>query len=688
MRKLFIMLCILLSQTLPAQPEMATVATQQQLEELSEKKAAAIEDDSFLERLQLFSKHPLNLNKADKESLEQLGMLTEIQICQLLSYRRLLGNLINLYELQAVPGWDISMIEKLLPYITLADPLKEWSNLKNWRAPDQSLLLRYTSILEKADGYKTDTSGKRRYPGSPARSYLRYQYKVKGGLQLSLLGEKDPGEPFFRGSQKTGFDFYSFHISIGKIGVLRQLVIGDYTVSMAQGLIQWQGLSLGMGSGLVAAERQSPVLHPYSSPGELSFHRGAAISLQKSNCELNAFFSLRRLSANLDTDSNSQQAYITSLLPSGYHRTASELFTKNNILRVSTGGAFCYSTPAMRITLQAVHHDFSNAFRKDDQPYNLFALKGRAFTNVSVGYSYTHRNVHVFGETAVDKNFHHASINGLLVSLHPKLDLALVQRMIDPQYTSIEASASTQNTEPVNEKGLYVGVTLRPSDPLVIEAAADLYSFPWLRYRIDAPSQGKEYSLQINCKPTKLVELVSRFRWQERPLSATGNDGVTSVVKGVQQTNWRLQINITIRKNIVVQNRCEMVWYNTKQPDAEEGYLFFSDVSYQATRLPFSGNVRMQYVETDGYNSRLYAYENGVRYGFSIPAFFEKGFRYYGNLHVDVSNILRRKGKLQIDCWARWAQSIYPGKKEMGEGSDRVGGNKKSELSLQLILNR
>ena len=682
-----LLLCIFLSNILPAQQEMASLSTQQQLEDLSEKSATAPEDDSFLQRLHQLVKHPLNLNQAGKEELEQLGMLTEIQISQLLSYRRLLGKLISLYELQAVPGWDVPLIEKILPYITLSDAARGWSDLKNWKAGEQSLLLRYTGMLEKAAGYKTDTTGKRRYLGSPARLYMRYQYKIKERLQLGLLGEKDPGEQFFKGSQKMGFDHYSFHIAIGQIGLLKQLIIGDYTVSMAQGLIQWQGLSLGMGSGLVAAERQSSVLHPYSSPGELSFHRGAAISLQKTNWELAAFFSVRRLSANLDTESTSRQAFISSLLPSGYHRTGAELLTKNNIRRITAGGALCYSTPAVRINFQAVHHDFSKPLRKDDQPYNLFAVKGRSFTNISVGYSYTHRNLHVFGETAADKNFHKASINGLLISLHPKIDLAVVHRMIAPDYASVEASASTQNTQPVNEKGLYTGVTLRPSDLFAIEAAADLYSFPWLRYRIDAPCQGREYSVRVTCKPTKQVEMVSSFRWQAKPVSTTGNDGVMSVVRTVHQTNWRLQININIQKNIFLQNRCETVWYDAK-PAAEQGYLFFSEVSYQAARLPFSGSVRMQYVETDGYNSRLYAYENSVRYGFSIPAFFEKGIRYYSNLHIDVSTMLRTKGALHIDGWVRWAQSIYPGKKETGEGNDRIEGNKKSELSLQIIINK
>lgn len=684
------LLCgLLICQTVDAQREMTSLYTQQQLEDLSERGITDTEDDSFIQRLHFFSRHPLNLNKAAKEDLEELGLLNDIQINQLLTYRRLLGNLVSVYELQAIPGWNPALIQSVLPYITLADVATRWNRLKKtWQQGEHSLLLRYSTLLEKPAGYTTDTSGTSRYLGSPAKLYMRYQYKNKEGIQLGLVAEKDAGEQFFRGSQRAGFDFYSFHLAVAKIGILKQLIIGDYTISMAQGLVQWQGLSLGRGSGLVAAERQASVVRPYSSPGEASFHRGAALSLQKGNWELISFVSRRALSAHLEADTITGQSLITSLLMSGYHRTANELLTKNNSTRLTTGAACLYSTNTLKLTLQGVHHSFSKPFHKEDQPYNLFAPKGSSFTNLSLGYSFTHRNLHVFGETAVDKNLHHASINGLLLSLHPTVDLAIIHRMIAREYQSAEANANTQSTQPINESGLNTGITLRPFDGLTVEAVADLYRFPWLRYRVDAPSVGKEYSLQLSYSPTKQVEITSRFRWHQKPLSATAGDDVMTAVKAVRQANWRLQLNAVMSKSISLQNRCEMVWYNKARPDAAQGYLIFSQLQYRAADQPFSGTARVQWVEADGYNARLYAYENSVLYAFSIPAFFEKGFRYYCNLRINVLDLLGARRSWRMDCWMHWAQSIYPGKRELGEGADRIAGNKKSELTLQLIINR
>jgi len=38
----------------------------------------------------------------------------------LLSYRKLLGNFTSIYELQAIPGWNLDLI-RLQPYINIAE---------------------------------------------------------------------------------------------------------------------------------------------------------------------------------------------------------------------------------------------------------------------------------------------------------------------------------------------------------------------------------------------------------------------------------------------------------------------------------------------------------------------------------------------------------------------------------------
>jgi len=89
------------------------------LEELAERKDAEAEDDSYALDLAQFHLHPVNLNSAVEEDLESLHLLRPMQIRNFMLYKKLLGSLITVHELQAVPGWDIETIRKLLPYIRI-----------------------------------------------------------------------------------------------------------------------------------------------------------------------------------------------------------------------------------------------------------------------------------------------------------------------------------------------------------------------------------------------------------------------------------------------------------------------------------------------------------------------------------------------------------------------------------------
>src|SRR5205809_2296597 len=91
---------------------------QAQLEDLTDARQAETKDDSYWQQSEHLKKHPLNLNAADANELKELISLTDLQIDNFISYRNLFGSLISIYELQAIPSWDIVTIKKILPYVT------------------------------------------------------------------------------------------------------------------------------------------------------------------------------------------------------------------------------------------------------------------------------------------------------------------------------------------------------------------------------------------------------------------------------------------------------------------------------------------------------------------------------------------------------------------------------------------
>ena len=119
-----------------------------------------------------------------------------------------------------------------------------------------------------------------------------------------------------------------------------------------------------------------------------------------------------------------------------------------------------------------------------------------------------------------------------------------------------------------------------------------------------------------------------------------------------------------------------MNWFNRKGADREDGFLGYLEAAYNGIQ-GLSFNVRAQYFETEGYNSRIYAYENDVLYSFSIPAFFNKGFRYYANLNVDVFK--------NLSFYLRFAQSRFKDLSSIGSGLDEIKGNARTEVKMQLV---
>ncbi len=685
MRKLFltvlIMVCLIAVQAQVTEPPGGTV--EQQLEDITaSNEDAETEDDSYLIELNSFLKNPVNLNTADRNLLEELKILSPMQIQSLISYRERLGLLINIYELQAVPGWDIGTILKLRPFITVSTEAGISANiLKRLSGGDKTLLFRSTRVLEASRGYIADTAGAttNHYVGSPEKLLIRYRYKYKNLLQYGFLGEKDPGEELFKGTQKQGFDFYSAHFFLRNSGIIKALALGDFSVNLGQGLTNWMNLAYRKGPDVLATKRQSAVLRPYSSPGEAFFFRGAGITLGNKKWEATVFASYKKTDANKlagDTSSNIED-FISSFQTSGYHRTASEIEDKGAQKQLAFGGNFSYQYKGLHVGLNAIQFQLKYPLQKRDQPYNLFALKGKSFGNYSMDYGYTYKNMHWFGEAAISDTKYKAFVNGLLISTSRNVDMSIFYRNISKGYQTLYGSAFTESTLPNNEKGLFVGMSVKPSQAWKIDAYADVFRFPWLKSRVDAPSDGSDYFLQVGYRPNKQLDMYARYKREEKAINYNVEDEMLNPVIPMPKKSFRYQLTYKVSPEFTFRTRTELAWYDKRGAAASEGFLLYADILYKPNMKPLSGNIRLQYFETEDYNSRFYAYENDLLYNYAIPVFYGKGYRYYINLNYDVNK--------KLAFWLKFAQTIYPERTSTGSGLDEINGNKKSEIKLQLM---
>lgn len=643
-----------------------------QLEALAESAEQEPENDDNQQLLQFLLRHPLYINKVAIDQLSALQLLSFQQINAFIQYRELFGPIRSAYELQAIPYWDINTIRKVLPIFSFIETGDESKLFRKIISKGQhQLIMRTGSTVEQARGYLTGNSGQKMYAGNYMRLFYRYTYQYKQQLWWGISGEKDAGE-------KLG-DFTGFHLFIRRAGWLKTIALGDYTLNIGQGLVQWQGLAFGKTSESMNVFRQGNLLQPYRSAGEWNFNRGIATQFQVGHWELTTFGSARKQTANIISDENATG--FSSISETGYHRTAGELADRNSIWQRSLGAVLQYQLPKFRSGISVITNSFSKPAMPEPKPYNLYAIKGRDWYNAGMHYSYTARNIFFFGEGAICKTGF-AILQGMVMSIHQKADLSFNYRKVQPGYQALAAHSFMENSSVTNETGFYTGLRLVPWPGWSVQAYVDYFRFPWLRFRADAAGYGQEYFFQVGWVKRKKWDVYLRYRMTEKPENESG--GYFNELVGRKQANLRLHAERMISQRFVVAGRIDQSWFS-KATEHQAGSAAYLDSKYQLVKPSLVVAARVQYFNTGGYESRIYAYERDVLYAFSIPAFYDRGLRYYCQLQGKPARFGHRF-PMKLQWWLRWSQTLYGKGHAIGSGGDEIAGNKKSDWKCQLML--
>ncbi|MCB0401239.1 MAG: hypothetical protein KDD41_04090 [Flavobacteriales bacterium] len=646
---------------------------------------------TLFDQLSFYYDHPLNLNRADLNDLEQLGLLTSIQINNLLTHIERNGKLMTLEELQTIDGFDLEMIRMLLPFVKLTTDvdnaqltLKEL--LKNG---ENELYLRYQQVLEEQVGYSPATdsalaaSPNSRYKGDAAKLYTRYRFKYGNHLSIGFTAEKDPGEEFFSGGQSNGFDFYSAHIFLRNQGKIKQLALGDFQAQFGQGLTYWSGAAFGKSADIMNVKRSAVGLKPYTSVDESRFLRGGGLTLGFGNVEITSFYSYNNIDGNISVADSSSQDYdalaITSIQQTGLHRTENELEDKDAVTQQQFGGHVAYKTRRLNVGLTGIHSQIDAQFTPNLQTYSQFRNADQQQTNVGLDYNWIYRNFNFFGEYAQSVDAGSGFVSGALITLDPRVSMVALYRDYDRDFHPISSAGIGEASTNENEKGTLLGVVAKPVKKFTVSAYYDQFVFPWLKYQIDAPSRGYQYLAQLTYTPSKKLEMYVRVRERDK-LENTSTDlseGLDYLVHE-KQINYRFQYNYKVSESVRLKGRAELVNYDKEESPFETGFLIYQDVVYQPLSSPFSFSFRYGIFDTDSYNSRIYAYENDILYVFSIPAYYNRGTRTY--------LMCRYKIKRGIDLWVRYGATFYDNIDVISSGLEEIQGSTKSEIKAQLRI--
>lgn len=658
------------------------------VESIAEQTDAELDYTDLLDDLNYYLQHPINLNNTSADELRKLILLNDVLINNLIEHIRKNGKLLTLYELQSVSGFDNEIIYKILPYVYVsADVSKRHFTFKEMMDNSSNqIFIRYQRVLEEQEGFSpiSDSalaaSPNSRYLGSADKLFFKYRYTYYTNVSVGITAEKDAGEEFLQGSQKNGFDFYSAHAYYKGLGLIRAVAVGDYQAQFGQGLTFWSGLGFGKSSDAVGVKKNGVGLKPYTSVGESMFMRGAAATLGYKDWELTMFYSNKKIDGNImATDSvTSEIQYISSIQISGLHSTPNEIADKESIGEEILGGHFAYKNKRINIGATALKSNYSASLQRSIVPYNQFEFNGKENTNIGFDYSYVFRNFNIFGEVGQSENGGRALMTGALISLDQKLALSVVYRNYEKDYQALYASAFSENSKIANEKGIFVGVLLKPSKAFTVTAYLDNVKFPWLKYRVDAPSATLDYLLQVNYKPSKKLEMYVRYRQADKELNNSDEDDIIDITSNTLKQNYRFNASYKVSPSFTLKSRIEVTDYQIGNEQTDHGYIIYQDVAFKKMKAPYTINFRYAIFDANSYDARMYSYESDVLYAYSIPGFYNKGTRFYVNFKYRVSR--------NIDVWLRFAQTYYSNIDVISSGLSQINGRTKSEVKAQMRI--
>ena len=631
MRPLFFVLWVLLLSQAGAQVPVRTDVMEQAMEGASSAMADREEDDhGRAMEADGILKARFAINQVDPDELAHWVGLTPLQARQFALYRERFGPFIDLMELQAVPGWDLETVRRAIPWLRIAaDPRLLPLLRERWEKGTHRLLWRMSQRFESASSAAPGSTPEKGYAGGNTAMLFRYRFAFRNLLQIGFALEKDAGEPLLTRSRGGPFDFQSFHFALREVGRWQSLVVGDFLVNFGQGLVHWQGLSFRKTADAGLVLRQGQGIRPYQGNDENRFHRGVAAGIGLGLLQLSVFLAMDRLDGNLVRDSTATwPVHVTSLQTSGLHRTAAEIHDKDAFPQKSVGGSLTFRKEVFRASLNGVVYSFKWPLVAGDRPADRGDINGRGWHNLSADYGWTLRNMHLFGEAALDRRGGRAFLQGVIMSLHSRLDLSMVFRDIGPFYRALQAQAFTEQSAPMNERGLYTGIVLRPHPAWRVDAYADIFSFPTLTHSVDRPSNGSGSMVHVLWKPRKHVEATLRWQSETKETQSACEGCNMREIVAYRRSGVRWQLAVDRPFGISFRSRIE-ISRHSEGSVAEDGFVAFADIRYKPMESPFSFSGRVCLFDTEGYGPRIYAYENDVPFSHSMSPLYGRGLRLF-----------------------------------------------------------
>ena len=650
--------------------------------ENEEEDAVSMED--AYEHLTGLAQQPLDINTVEADDLMQIPKLDQNQINDILEYRQRYGKLRCIEELAMIKSIDRRQ------RLYLSSFLKVYEEKEKTHTHHEVAMTLQTPTYYRAGDKNAPSQtslGKNKYAGKylgdPTKHSLRYSLTVGNNISFNLTGAKSAGEPFGTAGNYWGYDHYSFNLSIRNVGMFAQVIAGHFRGQFGMGLTLNNNFTIGKQGMISAVGRRMTLFTPHSGTSDSKHLQGLAATIKLTKkLRLSAFVSYRKIDATLNADST-----ISSILTSGYHRTQTEMDKKNNSAIMTMGAHMGYDNTlkargewqwgaGVSAVYSKLNRDMNPTFSKSGEVspgkmYRLYYPRGSRFWNIGADYHLRWRELSFSGETAIDNKGYPATVNSISWASPWAVTFMAVQRYYSYQYNTIYGSSFNDGGSVKNESGLYVGVQWNVRRDLVIDAYTDIAYFPWYKYLVSASSYSWDNSITgtLN-KHDWSLSLRYRIKTKERDKTIDGNKRL------LKKYDQRLRLIATYGKdrwNL----RSQVEGCSLSFDERSKGFIVSQSASYQfPKKLQLYTSVA--WFNTDDYDSRLYAYERGMRYSFGSTSYYGKGMRLAFLAKYSISRLLTAQGKV--------GHTRYFDRSTIGTAERMIFSSYCTDIDLQVLL--
>ena len=628
---------------------------------------------------------PLDINTATAAELAGIPAFSALVAGRIVAYRTDRGRFASLPELQQVPGVTEQVYAEARPFLFIGPRGRAAQRRASpYPAVPSLRALRDDLRLDVAQRYgrRLGTSRAERdtaYEGTPERIATRIRLSSGRRLTLAVTLDKDPGERFaWRPETNTyGYDHVTASLALSRFGRAERLVAGDFTASFGQGLVMWRSGGIGKSRDATrGVARSGAGLAGTAASEENRFFRGAgATVLLTPRVSVTAFGSFRTLDATVGGDS-SASAFGTT----GLHRTESELARKDALEARMAGGAMRYRVGRVEVGAVGAATRFGRPVDPGDDAYRRFAFRGTSTYAASVFGNAAVGGTLVYGELARDADGAFAGTGGVQMGFGRGNEAVLAVRSFSRRFVSLHGDVfGERGGAPANEQGLYAGVRFRATPRVTVQAYADGYRFPWLRYITPRPTSGLDLLASAEHRPHAWLTYYALVRSETREEGARVADAFGREFASVRpetRTSGRLHGEYRFSRRALLRARVEGVRFHADGERALYGFVLYQDVQVEPAR-PLTLSLRLALFDTDGYDARVYAYEQDLRYSFSVPALSGRGTRAYALARY------RLGGPLTLE--ARYSETRFEDVTSVGSGLDAIPGRTQRDVRVQLL---